>query len=65
MQWAIVPTMARSLILSQGDAGELMERSGGAQKMHIRTQSIVSGTCIVVATVQESLWNLNLLRSPC
>lgn len=42
-----------------------MERSGGAPKMHIRTPNTVSGTCTEAETVQESLWNLNLLLSRC
>lgn len=40
-----------------------MARNGGVLKMHILTLSTVSGTCIGAATVQESLWNLILLRS--
>lgn len=65
MQWAIAPTMGRNLTRSQVGAGGQMGRNGGVPKMLIRTPSIVSGTCIEAATVQESLWNLILLRSPC
>lgn len=63
MQWVTVPTMGRNLTLSQVGAGEQMGRSGGVLKMHILTQNTVSGTCTGAATVQESLWNLILLRS--
>jgi len=34
-----------------------MGRSGGAQKRHSRTQTIVRGPCTEVRRVQESLWN--------
>lgn len=65
LQWDIVPIMERNSIPSLGDAGGRMGRSGGAPKMHIQTPNIVSGTCTEVVTVQESLWNPNLLRSLC
>lgn len=55
--------MGRNLTLSQVGAGEQMGRNGGVLKMHILTQNTVSGTCTGAATVQESLWNLILLRS--
>ncbi|KAL0312375.1 UNVERIFIED_CONTAM: Growth-regulating factor 4 [Sesamum radiatum] len=57
ISWATVLIMERNLILSLGDAEGQMERSGGALKTHIQTPNIASGTCTVVATVQESLWN--------
>lgn len=65
LAWVIVPIMGRSLTPSQEDVEGQMERSGGAPKMHILTPNIVNDTCIVAATVQESLWNLKLLPSPC
>lgn len=65
MKWVIVPIMGRNSILSLGDAEGRMERSGDAPRMHIQTPNIASGTCTEVATVQESLWNLIQLRSPC
>ena len=65
LQWAIVPIMGRKLTQSQVDAGGRMERSGGAPKMRILTPNTVSGTCTEAATVQESLWNLNLPLNPC
>ena len=60
LQWAIVPSMGRRWTQSQGDAGGLMGKSGGAQKKHTLTRSTVSDTCTVAATVQESLWNHKL-----
>lgn len=55
--------MGRRWTQSRDDAGELMARSGGAPKTRTRTLSTVSATCIVAATVQESLWNHKLWRS--
>lgn len=37
-----------------------MGRNGDAQKTRIQTPNTVNAICIVVETVQESLWNLNL-----
>ena len=58
MQWLIVPSTGRRWTPSLEDAGGLMERNGDAPKMHTQTPNTVSATCIVAATVQESLWNL-------
>ena len=63
LQWGIVPSMERRWIRSQDDAGGPMARNGGAPKMRTRTPSIVSGTCTVAVTVQESLWNHKLWDS--
>lgn len=48
----------RRWILSQGDAGERMARSGDVQGTSSLATSIASATCTVAATVQESLWKL-------
>lgn len=64
MQWGFCRIMERNLTLSQGDAGEPMERSGGALRRHIWSLNTVSGICTEAKTVQESMWNLNLLLSP-
>ncbi|KAL0674062.1 hypothetical protein Bca4012_002043 [Brassica carinata] len=45
-------------ILSQGDAGERMVRSGDVQGTSSLATSTASATCTVAATVQESLWKL-------
>lgn len=50
-------------MLNQGGVGEQTGKNGGAQEMRRLTKSIVSGTCIEVVPVQESLWNF-LIRRP-
>lgn len=57
IQWVTVPSMGRNLIRSQVGAVGRTGRSGGAPRMRFLTPSTVSATCIVAATVQESLWN--------